>query len=313
VNVQTTPVGRFPYSSEGNVQGLMLGVGVGANSTSSALGATNINNNTLVVLEPINFDPNYLLTTYIGDTYQGLGSAWGDFGGLVFAFTVENTTPSPFTSATVSDFYMNVPAGTGKKQFIDPFTGSTTGNADYLGYFTLNPNGSMTFTRAAAATAPSVGTVTATLTNGFAPLTAVFTNTATGTITNWVWNFGNGTIITNTTGGNVTNTYAASGNYTVTLTVYGPLGSSTSTQTSYIVASPAPKLGILPLNAGKLTLSGSNGPVGVQYRVLMATNLTQALATWTPVLTNTISSSGIYGYTNSWPTNKAAFYRLVSP
>jgi hypothetical protein len=91
------------------------------------------------------------------------------------------------------------------------------------------------------------------------------------------------------------------------------LGSSTSTQTSYIVASPAPKLGILPLNAGKLTLSGSNGPVGVQYRVLMATNLTQALATWTPVLTNTISSSGIYGYTNSWPTNKAAFYRLVSP
>ena len=204
---------------------------------------------------------------------------------------------------------MNVPASSGKKIFIDPITGKGTGTADYLGYFTLNPNGSMTFTRAAAVTAPSAGTVTSTVTNGFSPLQVVFTNTASGSITSWIWNFGNGVIITNSTGANVTNTYAAAGNYTVTLTVVGPGGSSTDTLANFIVASPAPQISAA-LVGGKFVLSGTNCPAGVQYRILNTTNL--ALAGWTPVVTNTFLNNSSFSYTNA-TTNADSFFRLVSP
>jgi PKD repeat protein len=146
-------------------------------------------------------------------------------------------------------------------------------------------------------------------TNGFVPLTVVFTNTSTGTITNWVWNLGNGANLTNSTGANVTNTYAAAGVYPVSLIARGPGGANTNILANYIVTSPTPKLGGLTQVGGKLVFSGTNGPVGVQYRVLTSTNL----ATWTPVLTNKIPANGIYVYTNSWPTNPAAFFKLVSP
>jgi len=212
------------------------------------------------------------------------------------------------------------PVGTfGSSQiiYLDLYKASISQAYTYLGFFTIDlstgtPN--LTFTPSAApgSSPPTAGFSGAPAT-GFAPLTVVFTNTSTGMLTNSVWNLGNGTILTNTTGGNVTNTYAVGGSYTVSLAVYGSAGSTTNTRASYIAVSPAPKLGILPLNAGKLTLSGSNGPVGVQYRVLTTTNLTLPMSNWTPVLTNTIPSTGIYGYTNNAPTNKAAYFRLVSP
>jgi len=46
----------------------------------------------------------------------------------------------------VSDLYQSVPTGS-----TDPNSGKTTGAAYYVGYFTLNPDGTMTFTRASAA------------------------------------------------------------------------------------------------------------------------------------------------------------------
>ena len=57
---------------------------------------------------------------------------------------VENRAPSPFTTAIVSDLYIDVPNGQA-----DPFNGNaTSGNVSYLGYFTFSPDGSVTFTRA---------------------------------------------------------------------------------------------------------------------------------------------------------------------
>ncbi len=59
-----------------------------------------------------------------------------------------------------------------------------------------------------------------------------FTDSSTGIITNWSWNFGDGT-----TGNtqNPTHLYATAGTFTVSLTVSGPVGASTSTRTNYIV------------------------------------------------------------------------------
>ncbi len=221
----------------------------------------------------------------------------------------ENTTVAPFTTASQSDFYEVRPIGD-----LDPHSGLTNGAAYNVGYFQFNPNGSMTFTRASAVSVPSAGSIGSSsgVTNGFSPLTVVFTNSATGSITNWVWNFGNGTVITNTTGANVTNTYTVGGSFTVTLTVYGPGGTNAVTVAHYIVASPTPTFAGVTLANGKLVFSGTNLPAGVQYRILNATNVSTPLANWKPVLTNTFSGNGSFAYTNSF-TNTAGFFRLVSP
>ena len=311
-NTQTTPVGRFPNSTESSLKQAILGVNSGANVLSSDLAATNTYNNSLVVLEPVSLAPQYLLTAYIGDNGEsGNTTAYGDFGGITFSsFTVENTTPSPFNSPTVSDFYVNVPTVSSGRPLIDPLTGSATGTADYLGYFTLATNGTMSFTRASTVAAPTISSVVAAVTNGFSPFQVVFSDTSSGTITSYVWNFGNGTIITNTTGASVTNTYTASGHYTVTLTVYGPGGSSTQTLGSYVVAAPTPNLSSVTLNGESLVVTGTNGPAGVKYRVLTSSDLTSGI--WTPVATNTVASNGTYGFTVS-TTNPAAYFQLVSP
>ncbi len=309
INVQTAPPSRFGFAVAGNYQVGMAEIGSGAISISGFLGASNANNNAYLVREPDIAYNTYDLTAFIGDAAN---NSLGDFGSsgtsAMPSGVVENKTPNPFTSAQRDDFYMLCPTGT-----TNPITGSTN-DSYFVGYFILNPNGTMTFTRAAtnSVTPPAVVSVIGTITNGFAPLKVVFTNTATGTITNWVWNFGDGTIITNTTGGNVTNTYTAGGNYTVSLTVFGPSGASTNIMASYIVASPTPKLAGPTLSGGKLVFSGSNCPAGVQYRILNSTNVAMPLANWTSVATNTFLNDGTFAWTNS-TANAADYFRLVSP
>jgi PKD repeat protein len=151
-------------------------------------------------------------------------------------------------------------------------------------------------------------------TNGFAPLAVVFTNSSSGGFTNSAWSFGNGNVATNTTGANVTNTYAAAGTYTVILTVSGPGGNSTNTQAAYIVARPRTVLGRPVLLGGtNFIFSGTNGPAGVQYRILATTNVAQALTNWTPVYTNVFAPDGSYTYTNTPATGKSRYFILVSP
>src|SRR5262249_420388 len=69
--------------------------------------------------------------------------------------------------------------------------------------------------------------------DGAAPLVVSFSDTSSGTITNRMWNFGDGQS-TNTLGTTVAHTYATPGTNTVSLTVLGPLGASVLTRTNYI-------------------------------------------------------------------------------
>jgi PKD repeat protein len=320
--VQTTPPPRLSSANEGSLQDQMVpGVSEAANDLSQQLtapayeGNTNINNDATVVLEPTSAgaspDVGDNLSAFIGDPGN---NAFGDFDGSVINYSVENTTPNTFSSPVISDFYVNVPYSI-KGSFgsqIDPLTGSTNqGPADYLGYFTLNPNGSMAFTRAAAVLAPSVSTLTASATNGFGPLTVTFSDTTSGSATNWVWNFGNGTSITNTTSASVMNTYTLPGSYTVTLTVYGPSGSSSFSVAHFIITSPQPNIKSMA-SSGQLIFNGSNCPAGVQYRILSSTNVSTALSSWKPIFTNTFASNGTFSYTNTiGGTN--TFFIMVSP
>jgi hypothetical protein len=311
VGTQTQAPALNGKGEQQQVKNQMIGVGNGAASISTFLGAASTNNTPFLVREPVTYAAqDDTLSIFIQDTTLENGYSVGDFGGNGFPlpFVVENIAPNPFSAAQRSDFYESVPIGA-----TDPIAGLAGSNAFFLGYFILNPNGNETFTRADAATTPAISSVTSSISNGFAPLQVVFTNTASGTITSWVWNFGNGTIITNATGNAVTNTYSTGGDFTVTLIVNGPGGSSTDVLANFIVASPTPTLAVANSSGGKFVLYGTNAPVGVRYRILTATNVTLALASWTPVFTNNFLSNGSFSYTNTAPTNGAAFFKLVSP
>jgi len=104
-----------------------------------------------------------------------------------------------------------------------------------------------------APTAPVAGFI-GTPTSGSAPLQVVFSDASSGSITNWLWSFGDGNSLTNGNNGSVTNTYAAAGEYAVTLTVSGLGGTDTDTQTNYVsVSSPAsPGTGLTGAQTGGL-------------------------------------------------------------
>ncbi|MFO7534750.1 MAG: choice-of-anchor D domain-containing protein [Kiritimatiellia bacterium] len=71
-------------------------------------------------------------------------------------------------------------------------------------------------------------------TNGFFPLTVNFADASTGTITNRVWEFGDGSAETRSSG-NPSHIYTNAGLYTVRLAVSGPLGTDVLERTEYIV------------------------------------------------------------------------------
>ena len=189
------------------------------------------------------------------------------------------------------------------------------------------PGGSSTnmqnnYVSVSAPAGPPVAGFDATPRSGFAPVRVVFSNTSSGAITKWVWNFGNGHSVTNSTGANVTNLYNLSGKYRVTLTVTGPKthliraghvlvgsGQTTSVATGYISVGPKMILEHFSLAEGRLKFSGTNGLAGQKYRILASTDLIN----WVPVLTNTFSGNGSYSCTNLTTTNRHCFFRLVSP
>jgi PKD repeat protein len=97
-------------------------------------------------------------------------------------------------------------------------------------------------------------------------LTVAFSDASTGTITSYLWNFGD---TTTSTEKNPAHEYASTGTFTVKLTVTGPGGSNTKTQNKYITVSKStapvagfsgtPTSGVAPLTV-KFTDSSTNTP-----------------------------------------------------
>lgn len=281
----------------------------GAEEISSLLASNQDNTATFVQEAYATADGNNYGAFMADPSYPSIGDLDGEGPANVNGNTInlENTTVAPFTTGVKSDLYELRPAGA-----VDPHTGLTTGAGYNVGYFELNPNGTMTFTRTSATAPAPVAGFSGTPTNGFAPLQVVFTDASTGTITNWLWNLGDGTTVTNTSNASVTHTYATAGSYTVSLTVTGPGGANTGTQTGYIVASATPTIGSAIYANGEFVINGLNGPAGVQYRILTSTNLTLPLAEWKTLVTSTFASNGSFSYTNA-TTNATSFFQLVSP
>ena len=80
---------------------------------------------------------------------------------------------------------------------------------------------------------PPIASFSADPLNGTEPLTVTFSDSSTGDITSWSWDFGDGSPV-NDTQNPPEHTYTVPGSYSVSLTVSGEGGSDTMTKTNYI-------------------------------------------------------------------------------
>jgi PKD repeat protein len=96
-------------------------------------------------------------------------------------------------------------------------------------------------------------------TSGYIPLSAAFTDSSTGYIDSWSWNFGDGGTSTSQ---NPTHAFSVAGVYSVSLICTGAGGSTTTTKPAYITANALPPPPVADFSA--LPLSG-NAPLLVSF------------------------------------------------
>lgn len=169
--VQTTAPQRQTKSAQQTTGTQITSIFYGGMQLSANSSSNSLSNTQYLIQEPINNDAD--LTTYISDAVSGTNS---DLQGT-WIQNVENITPSSFTTSIISDFYEVRPTGV-----TDPHTGQTSGSAYYLGYFTLNANGTMTFTRASAYVAPPATHLSLTRSGTTTKISFPTTNGATYTL-----------------------------------------------------------------------------------------------------------------------------------
>ena len=164
------------------------------------------------------------------------------------------------------------------------------------------PGGSDTVIKPAYITvdlpAPVAG-LSGTPTSGVAPLTVDFTDLSTGTITDWLWDFGDGGTAALQ---NPTHLYTSPGTYSVSLTVTGPGGSDTTTLTDYIT---------VQLAASATSRNGT----GVNPDILTSTSLPVLGGTWTTeVDAGSVGADGVvivFVYARSNPGTPMVYGELL--
>ncbi|CVK31988.1 PKD domain-containing protein [Methanoculleus bourgensis] len=135
-------------------------------------------------------------------------------------------------SRTGSDWLLHEIGGGTPTQTATP---TVTATPTPTGTVTPTPTGTVTPTPTGTVTptptVPLVANFTANVTEGEAPLAVRFTDTSTGEIETWAWDFGDGN---SSTEQNPVHTYEIPGNYSVTLNASNAYGTSTLTKPDYI-------------------------------------------------------------------------------
>ena len=97
------------------------------------------------------------------------------------------------------------------------------------------------------------------------------------------------------------------------LQVINPGNIPSSLYSFTVVAPPQPRITGIRVLSGNVTLSGTNGTVGLTYSVLVSTNLAQPLVNWTPLGTNTFGVGGSFSWTNPIVTSKPQLFYIIKP
>jgi PKD repeat protein len=139
--------------------------------------------------------------------------------------------------------------------------GSGSDTAPLMGKITVDGNDIII--EALPITSSPIADFTATPTSGDAPLTVNFTDTSTGNVSSYSWDFDNdGTV--DSTEQNPIYTYTAAGNYTVNLTVSNADGNDFEVKTDYIVVSePLPGAPVANFTA---TPTSGTAPLNVNFK-----------------------------------------------
>ena len=177
----------------------------------------------------------------------------------VAAFTATPRSGSPPLAVSFADQSTNSPTSWKweyKNATVDWTSFSTTRNPSYTfgtGTYDIrlnatNSGGSDTETKTGYITVnttpvPPNADFSADPTGGSVPLTVRFSDTSTGMITGWIWDF-NGDGSTDSTAQDPVYTYSAPGTYTVTMTVSGPGGTDSAVKTGYITVTSTPPVAV---------------------------------------------------------------------
>ncbi len=202
-------------AQDGDAGAYFVIVSNGAGSVNSTTGTL-----TIVDLPPVaNFSgtptngPTPLVVTFTDSSTGTITNRFWDFGG-------GNTTNT--TATVMSHTYL-------------------IGGTNTVSLTVSGPLGSsnLTLTAYIVAIDTLVADFSASPTTGVAPLPVHFTDNSAGTITNWFWDLGDGTT-TNTATGSLDYTYQAAHTNNVSLTIFGPSGSSTTNRPNYIIVTAPP-------------------------------------------------------------------------
>ena len=176
--VQSPAPPRLSYAGQQSVKIKILGVFDGASTISSEIVADGDNTAT-AVREPVDLEPMADLNYFVGGGFDATASTLRD----TWVQNVENTTPASFTSAVRSDLYEIRPLTDGQgNPIVDPHTGQSTGAGYYVGYFQLNTDGTMSFTRASVSGPPPAPQLNITRTSTTSTISFLSANQATYTL-----------------------------------------------------------------------------------------------------------------------------------
>ncbi|HLH52075.1 MAG TPA: hypothetical protein VKY92_00445 [Verrucomicrobiae bacterium] len=142
-SVQSAPPSRLYKSLQQQTSTQIASIFAGAAVISSTIGTSNLDNTATFVREPINNDSD--LTAFIGSQQDSTASTLHDTWPQNVEINTGTTLPGPVRS----DLYEVRPIGS-----VDPHTGLTNGAAYFVGYFQLQADGTMTFTRASTNSIP---------------------------------------------------------------------------------------------------------------------------------------------------------------
>ena len=171
------------------------------------------------------------------------------------------------SSGVISSFLWNFGDGTTSSE-INPVKTYVTPSLYNVTLTVNGPGGSSNVTSQVNVRGPQAprASFTANPTNGDAPLTVQFTDTSSGVISSWFWNFGNGQTSTER---NPRTTFNNVGTFNVFLTVTGPGGTAVAV-VPVIVRSPA-----IPPPVASFTFAPSSGmaPLTVQFNNTSSGNI----------------------------------------
>jgi PKD repeat protein len=233
-----------------------------------------------IALQPTN------QTVFAGQSVNLFSSATNECGaGFVYQWTLNGTN---LAGATTNSFA------------IASAQSSDAGNYSLL---VTNIAGSVTSTVAKLTViSPPIAAFVAAPTNGFAPLTVLFTNLSTAA-TNYSWAFGDGHTSNAT---NPANIYANPGSFSISLTATGPGGTNVMISTNFVVVSARPALQSLSLNGNQFIFSFNTIP-GKSYVLEYKDALQQ---TQWQTLSTTPGDGTLKTITNSTASPAQRFYRL---